>query len=279
MEHEQDFWKHFHPYVWSITQRGLPLWEEMNFVFGEHTTIHKFSYFYGGEGRLVYNDTETALAPGTIVYSSPGNWIELTSARHDPLRFYSVMFDYALVKWEGWSVHCLHREQRERKLPLDNLIPVKHQSLVAGIVQQMHAYWVKKAVGYEWKVQLGFLSLLSELKSQQIRTKGDDASIDLVNRVIAYINDHYREPLDRKALADHVSLSHSHLSLLFKTYTGWSPVRYVIKIRMDRAKELLRDSRKSVADIAGEVGYADPLYFSRVFAKETGLSPRDFRKA
>jgi AraC-like DNA-binding protein len=279
VEHEHDFWNHFHPYVWSITQRGIPLWEEMNFVFGEHTKIHKFSYFYGGEGRIEYNDDETALTPGMIVYSSPGNWIQLTSSRHDPLRFYSVMFDYALVKWEGWNVRCLHREQREQKLPLDNLIHVKQRSLVAGIVQQMHSYWVKKAIGYDWKVKLGFMNLLSELKSQQVQAKGEDASLDLIHKAIAYINDHYREPIDRKALADHVSLSHSHLSLLFKKYTGWSPVQYVIKIRMDKAKELLRDSRKSISHIASEVGYPDPLYFSRVFAKETGLSPRDYRNS
>ncbi|GAA3413534.1 helix-turn-helix transcriptional regulator [Paenibacillus hodogayensis] len=277
MEHEYDYWNQFHPHVWLITQRGLPFWEEMNYEFGEQIKIHKLSFFYGGAGRVVYNDFETDLFPGMFVYSSPGNWVQFVSSKHDPLQFYSVMFNFALVKWEGWNIPSLHRDERE--LPLPTISNLKPKNLATTIVQQMHAYWSNKKVGYEWKVNLGFKNLIAELISKQIQAKGEDAALDIVNTVISYINEHYHETIDRSSLSEYVSLSHSHLSLLFKKYTGWSPVQYIIKIRMDKAKELLRDTRKSISTIACEVGYTDPFYFSRVFTKHTGLAPRDYRNA
>jgi YesN/AraC family two-component response regulator len=249
----------------------------MNFVFGEDTKIHKFSYFYSGEGQLDYNDTITDLSPGMIVYSSPGNWIQLTSSKHNPLCFYSVMFDYALVKWEDENVRCFYIGQRERKLQFDTVMHVKQRSILLGMIQQMHAYWSKKAIGYEWKVKLGFIEMLDELKNQQNATQGEDSSLDAVNKAIAYINLSYRDPIDRQLLADLASISLSHFSLIFKKYTGTSPMLYVTKVRMDKAKEYLRESRKTIGEIACAVGYPDPLYFSRVFAKETGLSPREYR--
>lgn len=279
MQHQYDFWNQFHPQVWLITKRETAFWEEMNYAFGEFCKIHKLSIVCGGSGRLVYNSEETALTPGMVVYSSPGNEIHFLSSRQDPLHFYSVMFHYALICWEGWNSPSLLAENDGHKLPLPSFSALRHANAATVILRHMHTSWNSKKVGYEWKVNLAFKNLLSEVLSQQIRSKGDEeAALALVNKVIAYINERYPEKLDRKAMADYVSLSHSYLSLLFKKYTGWSPVQYLIKIRMDKAKELLRDSRKSIGEIAVEVGYADPLYFSRVFAQHTGLAPKAYRK-
>jgi len=274
MEHDYEFWNQFHPRVWLITKRGLKFWEEMNYEFGEQIKIHKLSFFCGGKGRVVYNEEESEIIPGITVYSSPGNWVQFVSSRDDPLQFYSVMFNFAMVKWDGQAPLL---QQEERRLPFPPIHHLKQNHPAMTIVQDMYAYWSSKAVGYEWKVNHSFRNLIAELIHRQVRPKGENAALDIVNTVIAFINEHYHEPIDRKALANLVSLSHSHLSLLFKKYTGWSPVQYIIKIRMDKAKELLRDTRKSVSTIAGEVGYSDPLYFSKVFAKHTGLAPREYR--
>lgn len=278
MQNQYDFWNQLHPQVWLITKRETPFWEEMNYAFGESCKIHKLSIVCSGSGRLVYNSEETALLPGMVVYSSPGNDIHFLSSRQDPLHFYSVMFHFALVRWEGGNRPLLQEGNEGHKLPLQPFSTLRHANASTVILRHMHTSWKSKKVGYEWKVNLAFKNLLSELISQQIRSKGDEeVALEQVNKVIAFVNERYHEKLDRKAMAEYVSLSHSYLSLLFKKYTGWSPVQYLIKIRMDKAKELLRDSRKSIGEIAGEVGYADPLYFSRVFTQHTGLSPKAYR--
>ncbi|MDQ0114291.1 response regulator transcription factor [Paenibacillus harenae] len=77
--------------------------------------------------------------------------------------------------------------------------------------------------------------------------------------------------------ATHVGLSTSYFSLLFKQTFGETFIEYVTRQRMERAKAMLADTQKSVAQIAKEVGYAERRYFTKVFMKYTGDNPTDYR--
>jgi AraC family transcriptional regulator len=68
-------------------------------------------------------------------------------------------------------------------------------------------------------------------------------------------------------------MSEFHFNHLFKRAKGVPPSQYQIKLRMDAARRLLRETKKSVITIAMEVGYSNPSHFARLFRKETGLSP------
>ena len=65
---------------------------------------------------------------------------------------------------------------------------------------------------------------------------------------------------------------------LFKRATGVPPSQYQIKLRLDAARRLLRETKKSVITIANEVGYSNPSHFAQLFRKETGLAPTDYRR-
>lgn len=82
--------------------------------------------------------------------------------------------------------------------------------------------------------------------------------------------------LDR--LAAQAGLSRFHFNRLFKSATGVAPSRYHISLRMDEAKRQLRETKKSVVEIALDVGYATPSHFAQLFRRETGLSPSDYRR-
>ncbi len=73
-------------------------------------------------------------------------------------------------------------------------------------------------------------------------------------------------------------LSESRFTHLFHEVMGKSPVRYLAELRLQRAKELLRDTTLSILEIAATVGIKNPYYFSRFFKKHAGLSPTDYRK-
>lgn len=66
---------------------------------------------------------------------------------------------------------------------------------------------------------------------------------------------------------------------LFKEYTGFSPIQYKINLKIDYAKELLSSSTLSITQISELAGFENPLYFSTVFEKSTGMRPTDYRKA
>ena len=79
-------------------------------------------------------------------------------------------------------------------------------------------------------------------------------------------------------LAAQAGLSKFHFTRLFKNATGESPSRYHTSLRMDAARRLLRESRKTVVEVALDVGYVNPSHFAKLFRRQTGLSPSDYRQ-
>jgi len=74
-----------------------------------------------------------------------------------------------------------------------------------------------------------------------------------------------------------VGYSRFHFARLFKKTTGVSPWNYALQLKIDKAKELLLSTGRSVKEVAGEVGFDDPNYFCRIFRKKTGVPPSRFR--
>lgn len=86
------------------------------------------------------------------------------------------------------------------------------------------------------------------------------------------------QPFDLTAIAQAAGLSKYHFSRQFKNSTGLSPSRYFIRLCMQRARQLLADTSRSIIDIGLEVGYSSPGHFSQIFRREVGLSPSHYRQ-
>jgi two-component system response regulator YesN len=80
-------------------------------------------------------------------------------------------------------------------------------------------------------------------------------------------------------VADHLGISNSYFSLLFKAHFGETFVEYVTKQRMEQAKSMLRASDKSITKICALVGYTHRRYFTKVFQKYTGMTPSEYRES
>ena len=93
-----------------------------------------------------------------------------------------------------------------------------------------------------------------------------------------YIQEHYADPLTLEWVSNIVGFSGSYFSSLFKKETGRNFLEYLSEVRMNRAKELLRETNLSVAEVCVRVGYSDLKYFTKSFKKATGLKPGEFRK-
>jgi signal transduction histidine kinase/AraC-like DNA-binding protein/ABC-type sugar transport system substrate-binding protein len=99
----------------------------------------------------------------------------------------------------------------------------------------------------------------------------------LVKQAIAYIQQHYNELISRQDIADTLGVSKNYLGRIFHQELGLSPWEYLIRYRILRAKELLLTTDYSVADVATRVGFETATYFSHIFHREVGCSPRAFR--
>ncbi|MFK7693407.1 AraC family transcriptional regulator [Paenibacillus sp. HJGM_3] len=101
-------------------------------------------------------------------------------------------------------------------------------------------------------------------------------SDELVERAIRWLTLQYAQPVSIQHLAQSLGYHRTHLTKLFKQATGQSPMQYLLKIRMDRAKVLLLDDL-TVEQVASSVGFADSLYFSKQFKRWHGCTPSEYR--
>ncbi len=100
----------------------------------------------------------------------------------------------------------------------------------------------------------------------------------LVKQTIAYLHQNYARSLARWEIAESIGVNEDYLSRLFNRELGISPWDYLNRYRISRAKELLRLTHDSISRIGHRVGFSDPAYFSRVFNRLTGMSPRVYRE-
>lgn len=100
---------------------------------------------------------------------------------------------------------------------------------------------------------------------------------ELIKKAIGYIYEHFNTPLTLEETAESVHLHPSYFSSLFKQSTGSSFKEYLNMVRIEESKRLLSNTDFSIIDVAVAVGFDDQSYFSKVFKKYTGLTPKQFR--
>jgi AraC-like DNA-binding protein len=106
---------------------------------------------------------------------------------------------------------------------------------------------------------------------------GNFAEGDWLDWAVRYLRLHYTEPLRIEQLAQLVGVHRTHFSHVFAKTIGVSPQKFLLRLRMDRANELLRDTELSIGEIALSVGYPDLYAFSRAYKSHTGHSPTNYR--
>ncbi|MGI6005957.1 MAG: response regulator [Ruminococcus sp.] len=99
-----------------------------------------------------------------------------------------------------------------------------------------------------------------------------------IREVKEYIEKNYAQKLSLEEIGKVVCLNPVYLSTLFKNQTGMTITNYMIKVRMEEAKRLLRETHMNVSSIAAKVGYTDTKFFSKTFMKQVGIKPVEYRK-
>jgi len=113
---------------------------------------------------------------------------------------------------------------------------------------------------------------------RNIIMRKEEQSSSVIDKAKDYISARYNKDISLDDVSREVDISPYYFSKIFKEETGENFIEYVTNIRISKAKELLQSSDLSIKEICGEVGYADPNYFSRTFKKNVGVTPTEYKE-
>jgi AraC-like DNA-binding protein len=133
--------------------------------------------------------------------------------------------------------------------------------------------------GFGFLATASFMRLVGYLsRSFEHARHADSRALLRIGQSINYIESHLGEPVHLDVLADIAQMSKRSFIRSFQAALGSSPISYLIRLRINRAAELLRRGEGSITDIAFSSGFSDSNYFSRQFRAAFGVSPRGYRR-
>ena len=147
------------------------------------------------------------------------------------------------------------------------------------IFHQMIQELQMKRPGHEEMTTILLCQLLIHINRQlQESTRFRTIIPPMIETARHYFSDHYSEDISIDAYAASIGVSASWFISQYKEYTGSTPMHYILSLRIAGAQNLLENTGNNISEIASLVGYDNPLYFSRLFKKQTGCSPSLYRK-
>ena len=159
-----------------------------------------------------------------------------------------------LAEWQNWSISLEEYRDEWQIVPYVEIKQMKEKSQIIHYMREAF-----NLIGEGLEITSG----MSKNKTIPILLK--------------YIEEHYREDIGLNELADTVKMNPAYLSNLFKETVKMSYIKYLTKIRMEKAKELLRQGMK-VTEVSEEAGYHDYRYFSQVFKKYEHMLPNEYKE-
>ncbi|MCA9837493.1 MAG: AraC family transcriptional regulator [Trueperaceae bacterium] len=228
-----------------------------------------FIYTLAGKGRFGYQQGEFLAQAGDAVMLKP-------YTLHD----YGV--EPGLEYWEFLWAHFQPRHHWLSYLQLPELTPgllhlriSPEHTRVAQRFSDVHSL----ATGGQARREDFAMNALEEvlLWLDHLNPKVGRQLDPRISKIETFLRQHLDRPVKLKDLAELCDLSSSRLSHLFKEQVGMSPLEFLDKERMERAMRLLELSSTSIQDIAAELGFDNPFYFSRRFKAYTNASPKAYR--
>lgn len=222
----------------------------------------KAVFFLGGERREV--------AAGNMVLFQP----------RQEQRYEYFGKDAPEVYWVHFTGSEVRNLLRHYGVPLDReVIPCGADPAYAELFRDMIRELQVCRTGYEEMLQMDLRRLFLLLRRNREEQRPAPSPICReMEEVRRYFREHCHEPISIEECARSRGMSVSWFLRSFRRATGRSPMQYVLALRMDNACTLLETTDLSVAEIAAAVGCENPLYFSRLFKKQKGLSPSEYRK-
>lgn len=250
---------------------------ERNFKEKPHSHNHiEIAYIISGKSIFNIDDKQYEVKEGDLVIINPyQNHSGLITEPENPsVEFFIGFTDFQFENMEKNTLFknyypVISTSPSTRKYFLNLIDAIIHENSQ----NKFGKYFMLKT----YLVQ--FILLVVREKNNEIDFSNETAKAKVSKEISEYFHKHYSEKISLEQIAKNMYLSPFYISKIFKEEIGDTPINYLIKIRLEHAKELLLNHQNlNIKQISSIVGYEDAYYFSKLFKKYYGASPAEFKK-
>lgn len=231
-----------------------------------------YQLIYVASGRIVvnYDGVTEVVSAGHMLLYRPGIAQDYTYHAEDRPEVYWIHFTgsdvEAVMEKNGFGAetHMVHAGSSP-----------EYQQLFLRIIRELQVPGIRREelvlLLFEQILLLMYRSLQEESGSNhRIREEAEHA--------VHFFNENLRSPISIQEYAASRHMSTCWFIRSFRQYIGMSPMQYITSMRIAKARWLLENTSCNINEVSDLVGYENPLYFSRIFKKQTGVSPANYRK-
>ena len=267
------------PSIWYCSR----VHDSRNEQVHHHSNNIELAFILSGSGRYMVNSKEYEVRQGDLIICNPGDEHQsIVTDRNNPtIEFICGFSDVYFAGMGRNRIELADGTARLRFSPEHRreIARCCYDIIEENDMAQPGRYYIIKALVIRMLVLI-FRAIQGDVKNDMEGTSFSSYSKSYVARkIIDYLNENYEHKISLDQIATNMYLSPVYISKIFKEKTGDSPINYLIRIRLEKAKELLvSEENTSIKEIALKVGYEDVYHFSKLFKKHYGVSPLAYRR-
>ncbi len=251
--------------------QGHPI--KYNFNFHSGRVLKEFQMIYITKGSGTFESASCKniqIGEGMVFFLFPGEW-------H---RFKPELLTGWDSYWVGFKGKFAKNLVANGYLLLEKpVVKVGYNEEIVSLYQRILEAGNEERSGYQQYISGIVIHMLGYVYYRmKDKHYGDKAIVKKIDKARVYIRERINTNISPDAIAMELNMTYSWFRRLFKQYTGFSPAQYIAQLRLQRAKELLSTSAKSVKEIAVEMNYESVDYFSTQFRRLTKMTPTQYRK-
>lgn len=244
-----------------------------NFLWENGRTLYEYQLIYIVNGSGFFESLSVQnqkIEAGCIILLFPGEWHRYKPHPNKGWDEYWVGFNGSIIE------RLIESNFFQKSKPLIN---IGFNDEILALINSILLYTREEKAGYQQVISGTVLHLLGKLYSldKQKKFEKENTTEKVITQAIVLLRSKLDEHISMETIAIELQVGYTWFRKTFKQYTGMAPHQYFIQLKIEKAKTLLGDLNKSVKEIAYELNFEYPLYFSKIFKKKVGLSPEKFR--
>lgn len=231
-------------------------------------TDYQLLYIAAGKAHFLLGERDEILTAGQMILYRPGK----------PQIYWYCVEDHPDVFWvhfTGSDAEKLleyYQISRDQPILFAGALP-DYKRMFLQMIQELQL----SRPFCEETLSFTLQQLFVLVSRQQIRSASTAAMQPELDKAIHYFSEHFNQKIRIEEYAERLHISTTWFIHIFKQHTGVTPMQYLLSLRISNSLGLLEQTGNTITEIAAMVGYDNPLYFSRLFKKQMGISPQQYR--